>query len=115
MKKQSTAKAALCRALLAGEVLNVKNCFEMIGYSNVAREIPRMVEKPFGVEVSRTPMTGKTRYGTVCNYTNYRLNFTSHNAAGIKKMVQYIAENDPSAIIPAGDKVERKIIVSKSV
>lgn len=106
--KPKTAKAALCKALLAGEVLNVRNCAEMIGLSNIAREIPRMVEDVFGVVVSRTHMTGKTRYGTNCNWTNYRLNFTSHNAEGIKKMVQYIAENDPSAIIPAGVKVEPK-------
>jgi hypothetical protein len=58
-----TAKAVLCRYLLEGRVLNVRNCHREIGYTNISREIPRMVEKPFGVEVSRTPRQGKDRYG----------------------------------------------------
>ncbi len=44
-----TAKAALALALLEGRVLNVSNCFKEIGLSNIAREIPRMIEEPFGL------------------------------------------------------------------
>ena len=79
-----TAKAALCKALLDGRILNVKNCFTLIGLTNCAREISRMVEQPFNVIVSRTTMVGKSRYGQACTWVNYRLNFTDYNKAGIE-------------------------------
>lgn len=86
------AKAALCLALLEGRVLNVSNCFKDVGFTNIAREIPRQIEDAFGVLVTRTPKTGKNRYGTPVSYTDYRLNRTEYNLEGIKKMTQYIAE-----------------------
>lgn len=85
-----TAKAALCYHLLKGEVLNIKNVFNLIGYTNCPREISRMVEKPFNVKVSRTPMEGKSRYGQPVAWINYRLNFTEYNKEGIKKMKEYV-------------------------
>lgn len=85
-----TAKAALCMALLEGRVLNVRNCFKEIGMTNIAREIPRCIEKPFGLIISRTPMAGKNRYGTTTNYVNYRLNKSAHNQSGIDRMKEYI-------------------------
>lgn len=85
-----TAKAALAMALLEGRVLSVSNCFKEIGLTNIAREIPRLIEQPFGVEVSRTPKKGKSRYGQPVSYTNYRLNKTEHNVEGINKMIEYI-------------------------
>lgn len=85
-----TAKAALIKALLGGEVLNIKNCFRLIGLTNCPREIGRSVEREFGVMVSRTPMKGRTRYGQTCNWVNYRLNRTSYNSAGRKKMKEYV-------------------------
>lgn len=84
-----TAKAALCLALLEGRVLNVSNCFKELGLSNIAREIPRMVENPFGVVVSRVPKAGKSRYGQPVSYVNYRLNTSEHNLEGIEKMRLY--------------------------
>lgn len=87
-----TAKAALCKALLEGNVLNVKNCFKTIGLSNCAREISRMVEEPFGVEVSRTPMKGKSKYGTTVTWVDYYLLKSKRNLDGIKKMKKYIKE-----------------------
>lgn len=86
-----TAKAALCKALLDGRVLNVKNCFSIIGLTNCAREISRMVEQPFGVEVSRTRKDGKSRYGQSVTWIDYRLNKTDYNQDGIKKMIEYVS------------------------
>lgn len=91
-----TSKAALVMALLEGHVLNVKNCFQQIGLTNIAREIPRLIEKPFNVEVSRTPKTGKNRYGEPVSYTNYRLNKSEHNQEGIKKMHEYLGKHVPA-------------------
>ena len=87
-----TAKAALCKALLDGRVLNVKNCFETIGLTNCSREISRMVEQPFGVVVSRTNMEGKSKYGQAVNWVNYRLNVTDYNKSGIEKMREYVRQ-----------------------
>jgi|SRR3954463_3551756 len=87
-----TAKAALAKALLDGRVLNIKNCFDLIGLTNCPREISRMIEQPFGVIVSRTNMDGKSRYGQAVTWTNYRLNNTDHNKEGIQKMRDYVAE-----------------------
>lgn len=86
------AKAELCMHLLAGRVINLTNCFGEIGISNPGREIPRMVEIPFGVVISKTPRTGKNRFGSTVNFKDYRLNFTPHNKKGVEKMRQYIAD-----------------------
>lgn len=87
-----TAKAALCKALLKGEVLNVKNCFALFGITNCSREISRMIERPFGVKVSRTWKNGVSRYGRVVVWVDFRLNKAKYNLKGIKKMKQYIKE-----------------------
>jgi len=92
-----TAKAALCKALLDGRVLNVKNCFETIGLTNCAREISRMVEKDFGVQVSRTNKEGKSRYGQTVVWVDYRLNNTDYNKEGIEKMREYVKKEFQSA------------------
>lgn len=93
-----TAKAALCKALLDGRVLNVKNCFKEIGLTNCSREVSRMVEKPFSVEVSRTPRKGKSRYGCPVTWVDYRLNRSEHNINGIIKMERYVEENQPKPV-----------------
>lgn len=85
-----TAKAALCQLLLEGRVLNVKNCFTLIGLTNCAREVSRMIEQPFSVVVSRTNMQGKSRYEQPVVWVNYRLNKTEQNLDGIEKMREYI-------------------------
>lgn len=90
-----TAKAALALALLEGRVLNVKNCFSEIGLTNIAREIPRLIEKPFGVEVSRTKREGKNRYKQPVAWIDYRLNRSEHNINGIIKMERYVEEHKP--------------------
>lgn len=85
-----TAKAALCMALLRGQVVNIKNGFELFGITNVPREIGRSVEREFGVTVSRTNMDGQSRYGQAVTWVNYRLNRTDYNAEGIQKMTEYV-------------------------
>ena len=85
-----TATAALCTALLKGQVVNIKNGFELFGITNVPREIGRSVERRFGVVVSRTQMQGKSRHGQECIWVNYRLNRTEYNQEGIEKMISYV-------------------------
>lgn len=85
-----TARTALCLALLEGKVLNIKNCFKEIGLTNCPREISRMIEAPFGVTVSRTHRTGKSRYGQPVTWTDYRLNSSEHNIEGIEKMKIFV-------------------------
>lgn len=90
-----TAKAALCKALLNGEDLNIKNVFKTTGITNAPREISRMVEAPFGVEVSRTHKKGKSRYGTPVSWIDYYLVKSEHNLPGIAKMEEYVAKHTP--------------------
>lgn len=100
-----TSKAALCLALLEGRVLNVSNCFKEIGLSNIGREVPRMIEKPFGVTVSRQPRTGKSRYGQAVSYTDYRLNRSaSYNQAGMILMREYVKLHYPKSGEATTDK-----------
>lgn len=90
-----TSKAALCKALLEGKVLNIKNGFNLFGITNIPREISRMIERPFNVQVSRTKREGKSRYGQSVCWFDYRLNKTEYNAEGIKKMEEYVKEQTP--------------------
>lgn len=87
-----TARIALCLALLEGRVLTVKNCFEITGLTNAGREIPRMVEKPFGLVISRLSKVGKSRYGQIVSYTEYRLNKDAqYNQEGLAKLREFVA------------------------
>lgn len=100
-----TSKAALALALLEGRVLNIKNGFELFGITNIPREISRMIEKPFGVQVSRIKKEGKSRYGQPVYWYNYRLNRTSYNEEGIKKMAEYVKKY--ISITPKTEKESR--------
>lgn len=110
-----TAKASLCKHLLAGEVLNIKNCFTLIGLTNCPREISRMIEKPFGVIVSRTPRTGKSRYGQSVIWIDYRLNRTSYNAEGIKKMAMYLLDHSDQNSYAKTDKQAKAILQQQNL
>ena len=93
-QKKITAKAALCSHLLAGHTLNIKNCFSLIGLTNCPREISRMIEQPFGVEVSRVRREGESRYGQAVTWIDYHLNcFTDRNKEGVEKMKQYVKDH----------------------
>jgi len=102
-----TAKAALCQALLDGRVLNVKNCLMTIGLTNCSREISRMIEKPFGVIVSRTQRDGKSKYQQPVTWMDYRLNSTDYNKEGIEKMRKYVKEQ--SNVIPKTDNEKKEL------
>lgn len=94
-----TAKAALCMAFLEGRILNVSNCFKEIGLSNIGREVPRMVEEPFGITISRVARKGRCRYGQAVSYTDYRLNRDApYNQAGIVLMREYVKEHGPKSV-----------------
>jgi hypothetical protein len=88
--KKITAKAALCRALLEGKTINIKNCFNTIGLTNAPREVSRMVEQPFSVKLDRKRMEGHSKYGQSVCWVNYTLPFTEENKEGIEKMKEYI-------------------------
>jgi len=84
-----TARAALTKALLDGKTLNVRNCLITVGLTNCSREISRMIEKPFGVDVSREHKEGKSRYGQAVTWINYKLEVNERNKEGIIKMREY--------------------------
>lgn len=89
-------KIALCLALLKGDIINVSNCIKICGYSNPAREIPREIEIPFGVSISRIRMTSKDQFGNAVTWVNYRLNRDAdYNQVGIVKLREYIREHLP--------------------
>lgn len=99
-----TAKAALCLAFLEGRIINIKNCFETIGLTNAPREISRMIEKTFGVVISRHQMNGHSRYGQPVTWFNYRLNRdATYNQEGILKMREYV-KDQLSKEVPKTDK-----------
>jgi hypothetical protein len=102
-----TAKAALCKHLLAGEVLNIKNCFTLIGLTNCPREISRMIEKPFQVEIDRTQREGNSRYGQHVVWVDYKLIHTQENSEGIKKMTEYLLQQDKN-IAKTGFKTDNE-------
>jgi len=100
-----TAKCALGLAFLEGRIINIKNCFETIGLTNAPREVSRMIEKPFGIIISRQEMVGSSRYGQRVTWVNYRLNRQAdYNQEGIKKLREYCAKQLSSAPPPKTDK-----------
>lgn len=88
-----TARCALIKAFLEGEIINVRNCFKKYSLTNCAREVPRMIEEPFGVEITRTHQTGKNRYGQPVSWVDYNLHKFDRNKPGIIKMKQFVQEN----------------------
>ena len=89
-----TAKCALIKSLLDGKVLNVMNCFTTIGLTNCAREISRMVEQSFEVEIERTPRKGVSKCGEPITWYDYKLNKSwPQNIEGVSKMREYLAEH----------------------
>jgi hypothetical protein len=93
MSKLKTSKAALCKSLLNGDILNVRNVHQNIGLSNCSREIIRMVEKPFNVKVDRRQVVGHTRYGTSASWFDYQLKRNELNKEGIRLMEKYVKDN----------------------
>jgi hypothetical protein len=86
-----TRKIALAQYLLAGGKLSIMNAYRHFGISNVSREAIRLIEKPFNVVLTRTKMEGKTKYGSHCEWFEYRLVSNRINAKGIKAMKDAVA------------------------
>lgn len=110
-----TSKAALCKALLDGKVLNIKNGFNLFGITNIPREIGRAVERPFGVIVSRTQMEGKSRYGQPVTWYDYRLNATEYNEAGMQKMQKYVSDNAGNTPAPEKKKKVASVVTNNDL
>jgi hypothetical protein len=88
------AKCALIKEFLDGKSLTIMTFFKTVGLTNIGREIPRMIEHPFGVIISRTRMEGKSRYGSSISWYSYRLNpMIEGNKEAIVRMREYLAEN----------------------
>jgi len=88
-----TRKIALAQYLLAGGKLSIMNAYRHFGISNLSREVIRLIEKPFNVVLTRKRMEGKTKYGTRCEWFEYRLVSNRINAKGIKAMNEALSEN----------------------
>lgn len=87
-------KTALAKSLLKGDIITVSNSIALTGYSNPAREIPREIEKPFNILISRVKRETKDQFGNYAMYYEYRLNKSMKcNKDGIKAMLQYIERN----------------------
>lgn len=102
-----TQKAAIIKALLEGKVLSTMEAFHYFACTNLSRELGRSVIREFNVEISKDRVNFISKYGQHGFYFRYRMKFIPQNAEGIKKMVQYIAENDPSAIMVTGIKTDK--------
>jgi GrpB-like predicted nucleotidyltransferase (UPF0157 family) len=109
-----TQIAAICLALLQGEVLTIGSGFNKLHCTNLPRELSRSVEQKFGVEISRDKTAFKSVYnGKPGYYFRYRLNRTEKNAPGIAKMVEY-CKNQIDAV-PKTDKQSKAYKALKQV
>jgi hypothetical protein len=88
-----TRTQALATHLLSGKPVSIKTAYKDFGISNISREVARLIERPFGLYLTRTKLEGKTKYGTYCSWFEYRLMNTKLNAAGIKKLKKFLQES----------------------
>lgn len=103
-----TQVAAICAALLRGEVLSIMTGFKQFACSNLPRELSRSVEQKFNVRVSRIKKVFVSQYGQPGFYYQYRLNKDApENQEGIKLMREYVAEQTGS--MP--EKLSNKTVV----
>lgn len=89
-----TQKASIAKALLQGRVLSIMDGFKEFLCTNLPREISRSIEAEFNVEVSKSPTKFTSRSGHSGVFFKYRLNRTSYNEEGIKKMIAYVQEQE---------------------
>lgn len=87
-----TQVAAICSALLDGQVLSIMSGYKLFACTNLPREISRSVEKKFEVVVSKERVEFVSKYGQSGFYFRYRLNTTDYNKEGIEKMRKYVKE-----------------------
>jgi len=89
------ATTALAAAFLQGRVLTIKTAFNEFGITNLPRECGRLIERKFGVKLSRVRKEGESKFGVDCYWFEYRLPQTPYNEEGRIKMLQYIDEHRP--------------------
>lgn len=96
------ATTAIAKAFLKGRVLTIKTAFRDFGITNLPRECGRLIERKFGVKLSRVHKVGKTRYGIRCTWNEYRLPNTEYNKEGRAKMEEYVEKHslNPKATKP---------------
>ncbi len=102
-----TQKAALCKALLKGQVLSIMTGFRWFSITNVPREVSRQIEQVFMVKLQRTKKDFTSKYGQSGYYYEYRLLATAENAEGRILMESYVRSVELSefqAIIKKGAK-----------
>lgn len=107
-----TSKAALCIALLRGDVVSIRSGFNNFGITNIPREIGRSIKRAFDVEVSKVMKESENRYGCYCCWAEYRLNKTEYNKPGIQKMRAYVKgelKNRPAAKTQAQEKTYKQL------
>ena len=91
-KRKMTASLALAKYLVDGNSVSILTAFKLFGISNCAREISRAVEQVYGVKVTKTPKTFKSRYGRVSVYFEYSLPKNQVNKKGIQKIKDKLKE-----------------------
>lgn len=84
-----TRQQALLTHLKTGGKLSIKTAYNYFGVSNISREIRRLVEKPFNIELIREKKHGKTKYGSPCVWYEYSASkSTQKKIAGILKTLK---------------------------
>jgi len=113
-----TQKAAICKALLNGQVLSIMVGFKWFSVTNMPREISRQIEQPFKVRISRVRKEFISKYGQSGFYFEYRLNRVPDNEPGILLMEQYVSEIENKPFKPPvnrGPKIKHiKNVVTKN-
>jgi len=89
-----TRQQALAMYLLSGKTVSLKNAYSYFGISCLSREVIRLIEKPFNIQLTRKWMKGRTKYGTPCKWIEYSLSNTKLNAAGIKALKQLVSKRE---------------------
>lgn len=106
------ATYALATAFIQGRVLTIKTAFKEFGVTNLPRECGRLIERKFGVELSRVKREGKSKYGVPCYWFEYRLPQTLYNAEGRQKMIDYIKNHTTSV---ENAKTEAELAYAKQI
>ena len=85
-----TRTTALLTHLLAGKSVSIQTAYNLFGISNIAREVGRLIERPFAIELTRKKIEGKSKYGNYCTWHEYTLTRNKINAKSIKKMIDFV-------------------------
>jgi len=90
------ATFALATAFIQGRVLTIKTAFTEFGVTNLPRECGRLIERKFGVQLTRVKREGKSKYGVPCYWYEYRLPNTLYNSEGRQRIIEYLKKHAPS-------------------